>query len=76
VRTDFVTRPPRVTPEALAALWGSAEKTHEAIPFVDAVTLAELKKTNREKLPLREAHRIIVSRAEGVLPFELEAPTS
>jgi len=49
VRADFVTRPPRITPEALAGLWSRAEQHNAPVPFVDAATLAELKKTNREK---------------------------
>lgn len=49
VRTDFVTRPPRTTPEALATVWANAEERRQPVPFVDAATLAELKKTNREK---------------------------
>jgi len=49
VRTDFVTRPPRITPEALGALWSKANRAGRDVPFTDAVTLAELKKTNRER---------------------------
>lgn len=49
VRTDFVSRPPRLTPSALDALWLQAEDEPQTVPFTDAVTLAELKKTNREK---------------------------
>jgi hypothetical protein len=49
VRTDFVTRPPRIGPDALEALWRNAETAQQKIPFTDAVTLAELKKTNRER---------------------------
>ncbi len=49
VRTDFVTRPPRISPGALEALWVDAERAGREIPFTDAVTLAELKKTNRER---------------------------
>lgn len=49
VRTDFVTRPPRITPRALAALWDDAERQPRDIPYTDVVTLAELKKTNRER---------------------------
>jgi len=49
VRTDFITRPPRVSPDELAALWSRAESASEPIPFVDVETLAQLKKTNREK---------------------------
>lgn len=47
VRCDFVTRPPRVSAEALAALW-EAPVQMEA-PVVGLPLLAELKKTNREK---------------------------
>lgn len=49
VRTDFVTRPPRITPQALEKVWKDAEAAGARIPFADAVTLAELKKTNRER---------------------------
>jgi hypothetical protein len=49
VRTDFVTRPPRVSREAMRALWVEASGRGDPVPFVDAGTLAELKKTNREK---------------------------
>ena len=47
VRADFVTRPPRVTPEDMENLWSEQECRN--IPFVNARLLAELKKTNREK---------------------------
>jgi len=47
VRTDFVTRPPRLTAEDLAKLW--QEQTGAVPPVVDPRRLAELKKTNREK---------------------------
>lgn len=43
VRTDFVTRPPRLTREALAALCKTQE--HEPFPVVGARDLCELKKT-------------------------------
>jgi len=49
VRTDFVTRPPRISPGALQAVWADAESAGQEIPFTDAGTLAELKKTNRER---------------------------
>lgn len=49
VRTDFMTRPPRITPGALESVWTNAEVARQEIPFTDAVTLAELKKTNRER---------------------------
>lgn len=47
VRTDFFTRPPRITAEALSRLWREQE-AHE-VPFVNAQDLAEMKKTNRER---------------------------
>ncbi len=47
VRTDFVTRPPRLPPEDLEALW--EEQRGQDIPVVDVRRLVELKKTNREK---------------------------
>lgn len=47
IRTDFCTRPPRVSASALKKLWDEQEK--KEIPFVDIKTLAEIKKTNREK---------------------------
>ncbi|MDD5674205.1 MAG: hypothetical protein PHC61_08585 [Chitinivibrionales bacterium] len=47
VRTDFVSRPPRISPEELTALW--EENKAAEIPFVNLTVLAELKKTNREK---------------------------
>ena len=47
VRTDFVTRPPRLDGCQLARLWAEAEG-HD-VPFVPARQLVDLKKTNREK---------------------------
>jgi hypothetical protein len=47
VRTDFVTRPPRLSPEALARAWRDAERRSPAVLGVRE--LAETKKTNREK---------------------------
>lgn len=47
IRTDFVTRPPRISETALQKLW--YEQKEKDLPFVDAKTLAEIKKTNREK---------------------------
>ena len=47
IRTDFVTRPPRLAGEDLEALWRASEG--EDAPYVDLRRLAELKKTNREK---------------------------
>jgi hypothetical protein len=47
IRTDFVTRPPRLDAGDLAALW--REQAANKIPVVDPRRLIELKKTNREK---------------------------
>jgi hypothetical protein len=47
VRTDFVTRPPRLHQEALQRIWRDVGG-HET-PFLDAADLADMKKTNREK---------------------------
>lgn len=47
VRTDFVTRPPRLSVERRESLW--QEQEGRDIPFVNVRDLAELKKTNREK---------------------------
>jgi hypothetical protein len=47
VRTDFVTRPPRLTAEQVSAMWEDLKGL--AIPYVGAKELIELKKTNREK---------------------------
>ncbi len=47
VRTDFVTRPPRLAAARLAQLW--REQEEHAPPFLDAPDLIETKKTNREK---------------------------
>jgi hypothetical protein len=47
IRTDFVSRPPRISPRRLTQIW--QEQESRAIPFVDLVDLIELKKTNREK---------------------------
>jgi hypothetical protein len=47
VRTDFVTRPPRLTSVELASLW--AQVGEHPFPVVGVRDLCELKKTNREK---------------------------
>ncbi|MBI5362686.1 MAG: hypothetical protein HZA53_05870 [Planctomycetes bacterium] len=47
VRTDFFTRPPRVSAVELARLWREQEGRDP--PFTDARILAEMKKTDREK---------------------------
>jgi hypothetical protein len=46
VRTDFVTRPPRINAATLDRLWSETDPRHAVI---DLVPLAEIKKTNREK---------------------------
>ena len=47
VRTDFVTRPPRIGQESLQRIWQDAEG--QEVPFVGAADLADMKKTNRER---------------------------
>jgi len=47
VRTDFISRPPRIRPERLKEIW--QEQQSRKFPFVDLIDLIELKKTNREK---------------------------
>jgi hypothetical protein len=47
IRTDFVTRPPRITDAELQQMWAAAERTANAV--VDLVPLAAIKLTNREK---------------------------
>ena len=47
LRCDFVTRPPRVSPIALQALWEAP--VQKEVPVVSLPVLAEIKKTNREK---------------------------
>jgi len=47
LRTDFVSRPPRISPRELEAIWREAEELE--IPVVGLDPLAALKKTNREK---------------------------
>ncbi len=47
LRTDFVTRPPRIAPDGLAALWQAA--TTARLPVVDIWNLIALKQTGRER---------------------------
>ena len=47
IRTDFVSRPPRIAPARLAEIW--KEQEDKEFPFIDLPDLAEIKKTNREK---------------------------
>ena len=46
LRTDFVTRPPRLEPATLERLWKEMDPQR---PVLDPAALAEVKKTNREK---------------------------
>ncbi|HET9768661.1 MAG TPA: hypothetical protein VFS60_17575 [Thermoanaerobaculia bacterium] len=47
LRTDFVTRPPRLAPQRLARLWEDADDTRNDVVGVEP--LAAIKLTNREK---------------------------
>lgn len=47
VRTDFFTRPPRISPVELEAIW--EEQKDRDPPYIDVVNLADMKKTNRER---------------------------
>jgi len=47
IRTDFVTRPPRIVPEQLAQMWEQAQVTGD--PVVAVEPLAAMKLTNRDK---------------------------
>jgi hypothetical protein len=47
IRTDFVSKPPRIDFARLAQIW--VEQENRKLPFVDCKDLAQLKKTNREK---------------------------
>ncbi len=47
LRTDFVTRPPRISPRDLEQIWEDA--VDREVPVVGLEPLAALKKTNREK---------------------------
>ena len=47
LRTDFVTRPPRISPEQLSRMWLEAEATGNDVVGVEP--LAALKLTNRDK---------------------------
>jgi len=47
LRTDFVTRPPRITADWLERIWGAAESTGSEV--LDPEPLAALKLTNRDK---------------------------
>ena len=65
VRTDFVTRPPRLDPESIAHLWELDPKK----PVLGLAALAEIKKTNREKdyAVIGELARLMESPREQML---------
>jgi len=67
VRTDFVTRPARITAEDLDDLWN--EQIGSPLPFVDVRRLVEIKKTNREKdyVIIGELARLIANPREQLL---------
>lgn len=48
VRTDFVTRPPRLDADALERLWSGASSS-SPVPHAQPKELADMKKTDREK---------------------------
>ena len=49
-RTDFVSRPPRLSDESLARMWKEQEKPSEfPVPTIDLERLARLKLTERER---------------------------
>lgn len=72
VRTDFVSRPPRLDAEALAALWPKEEGAE--VVFASAKALAEMKKTVREKdyAVIGELARLIAD-VEGQLMYSRSA---
>ena len=47
IRTDFVSRPPRIAPALLQSMWSAA--TSSSDPVIGLVPLAAIKLTNREK---------------------------
>ncbi len=67
VRTDFFTRPPRLTLDDLTRIW--EEHKGNEVPYVNAIDLANLKKTNREKdyAVIGELARKIVSPTDQLL---------
>jgi hypothetical protein len=85
VRTDFFSRPPRISSERLKKLWKEQETS--ALPFVNVLDLAELKKTNREKdyavigelarLMSNPRHQLLYTRsARDILKLAEEFPES
>ncbi len=68
VRTDFVTRPPRLTPEDVQQMWTASDETG-GVPIVTVPHLIELKKTNREKdyAVIGELARLLEDPAQKIL---------
>jgi len=67
VRTDLITRPPRIDTATLRRIW--EEQHHRELPYLDAPELAEMKKTNREKdyVVIGELGRIMKNPADQLL---------
>jgi hypothetical protein len=67
IRTDFVTRPARLDPADLAALW--REQAQAELPCVDARRLVEIKKTDRERdyAVIGELARLLTTPREQLL---------
>jgi hypothetical protein len=67
VRTDFFTRPPRISSSALQHIWRDMEGRNP--PFINPPELAEMKKTNREKdfVVIGEIARLMKDPAEQLL---------
>ncbi|MDX1973621.1 MAG: hypothetical protein SFY68_13915 [Candidatus Sumerlaeia bacterium] len=67
VRTDFFTRPPRISSNSLGKIWREMEGRNP--PFIDPPELAEMKKTNREKdfVVIGEIARLMKDPAEQLL---------
>jgi hypothetical protein len=85
LRTDFVTRPPRISrvAEGRDALEEALDRERRALIRANEERLARYQAAAQawagpwpdvqrqiEGLPLVDAHRLVASRAEGVLPFE------
>lgn len=67
IRTDFVTRPPRLSCDDIRVMW--QEQTEDGIPVVNVRQLVELKKTNREKdyAVIGELARLLKSPEDAIL---------
>jgi hypothetical protein len=67
VRTDFFTRPPRLTPADLEQQW--TRQADSSTPLIGLRELAEMKKTNREKdyVVIGELARLMADAADQLL---------